>query len=136
RGALVSDFYNQTSVLHTMQRILGLPPMNQMDAMAPVMTACFTERPDFRPYTALPSRIPLDEMNKKMARLNAKERHWAKKSLEQNFDIIDGPDDNTLNRILWHWAKGVDTPYPVHLAGAHATGLTSLDLILVPEQED
>jgi YVTN family beta-propeller protein len=136
RGALVSNFYNQTSVLHTMQRILGLPPMNQMDAMAPVMTACFTEKPDFRPYTALPSRIPLDEMNKKIAQLNAKERQWAKRSLEQNFDIIDGPDDNTLNRILWHWAKGVDTPYPAHLAGAHATGLTALDLILVPEEED
>lgn len=136
RGALVSNFYNQTSVLHTMQRILGLPPMNQMDAMAPVMTACFTEKPDFRTYNALPSRVPLDEMNKKMAQLNSKERHWAKKSLEQNFDIIDGPDDNTLNRILWHWAKGVDTPYPAHLAGAHATGLTSLNLILVPEEED
>ncbi len=136
RGALVSDFYNQTSVLHTMERILGLPPMNQMDAMAPVMSECFTEKPDFKPYTALPNQIRLDEMNKEAAQLNTKELHWAKKSLEQNFEIIDGPDDDTLNRILWHWAKGVDTPYPAHLAGAHATGLTALNLILVPEQED
>jgi YVTN family beta-propeller protein len=136
RGALVSNFYNQTSVLHTMERILGLPPMNQMDAMAPVMTACFTEKPDFRPYTALSNQIPLDEMNKKLAQLNTKEQHWARRSLEQNFEVIDGPDDDTLNRILWHWAKGVDTPYPAHLAGAHATGLTALNLILVPGEED
>jgi hypothetical protein len=119
-----------------MEQILGLPPMNQMDAMAPVMSECFTEKPDFRPYTALPSQIPLDEMNKEVAQLNTKELHWARKSLEQDFEVIDGPDDDTLNRILWHWAKGVDTPYPAHLAGAHATGLTALNLILVPEEED
>jgi YVTN family beta-propeller protein len=136
RGALVSNFYNQTSVLHTMERILGLPPMNQMDAMAPVMSDCFAEKPDFRPYTALPNQVPLDQMNKELAQLNTKERFWAGKSLEQNFEVMDGADDNTLNRILWHWAKGVDTPYPAHLAGAHATGLSALNLILVTEQED
>jgi YVTN family beta-propeller protein len=136
RGALVSNFYNQTSVLHTIELILGLPPMNQMDAMAPVMRECFTEKPNFDAYTALPNQIPLDEMNQRLGKLNVKERYWARKSLEQNFDVIDGPDDDTLNRILWHWAKGVDTPYPVHFAGAHGTGLTALNLVLVPEQED
>ena len=35
RGQVISQFYNQTSVLHTMERILGVPPMNQMDALAP-----------------------------------------------------------------------------------------------------
>jgi hypothetical protein len=136
RSAVVSNFYNQTSVLHTMELILGLPPMNQMDAMAPVMAECFTEKPDFKPYVAVENLIPLDEMNQQLGRLNAKEQYWARKSLEQDFDVIDGPDDDTLNRILWHWAKGVDTAYPAHLAGAHATGLTELNLVLVPEQED
>jgi YVTN family beta-propeller protein len=136
RGALVSNFYNQTSVLHTMELILGLPPMNQMDAMAPVMRECFSEKPDFKSYTAVENLIPLDEMNQQLARLNAKQQYWARKSLEQDFDIIDGPDDDTLNRILWHWAKGADTAYPAHLAGAHATGLTRLNLILAPEEED
>jgi len=136
RGALVSNFYNQTSVLHTIELILGLPPMNQMDAMAPVMRECFTEKPNFDAYTAVPNRVPLDEMNRRVGQLNVKERYWARKSLEQNFAVIDGPDDDTLNRILWHWAKGVDTPYPAHFAGAHGTGLTALNLVLVPEQED
>src|SRR5207248_10742079 len=50
RGKVISRFYNQTSVLHTMERILGLPPMNQMDALAPLMTECFMDRPDLTPY--------------------------------------------------------------------------------------
>ena len=69
RKAVVSRFYNQTSVLHTMERILGLPPMNQMDALAPVMDACFTDRPDPTPYTARPATVPLDELNKKVQEL-------------------------------------------------------------------
>ena len=57
RGQLISTFYNQAGVLHTMERILGLPPMNQQDAMAPIMFECFNNVPDFTPYTALPSNI-------------------------------------------------------------------------------
>ena len=33
-----------------MELMLGLPPMNQMDAMAPPMEACFTDKPDLTPY--------------------------------------------------------------------------------------
>ncbi|MEI6431912.1 MAG: bifunctional YncE family protein/alkaline phosphatase family protein, partial [bacterium] len=38
RGVVISDFYNQTSVLHTIGRILGVSAMNQQDAAAPLMT--------------------------------------------------------------------------------------------------
>ena len=128
RGAVIHNFYNQTSVLHTMQRILGLTAMNQMDAAAPLMRACFTNRPDFRPYTCLPNGVPLDEMNPKASALKGKALYWAQKSLEQRFDRIDGADEDTLNRILWHSVKGVNTPYPAHLAGAHGRGLKALRL--------
>src|SRR5206468_3824000 len=37
RHQTVSSFYGHTGVLHTMEQILGLPPMNQMDAMAQLM---------------------------------------------------------------------------------------------------
>ena len=43
RGAVVGTQYNQTSLLRTMELMLGLPPMNQMDATATPMTACFTD---------------------------------------------------------------------------------------------
>ena len=63
RGAVVSTQYNQTSLLRTMELMLGLPPMNQMDATATPMTACFTDTPDLTPFTALTNNIPLDQMN-------------------------------------------------------------------------
>src|SRR5262249_36003185 len=63
RKAVVSDFYNQCSVLHTIERMLDLPTTSQIVAQSPLMTGCFTEKPDFTPYTALPARIPLDEPN-------------------------------------------------------------------------
>jgi len=128
RHAIVSDFYNQTSVLHTMELMLGLPPMNQLDAMAPVMRTCFTASPDLTPYAALPNQIPLDQMNPKKAKLTGAELEWARLSDAQDFSIPDRADDNTLNHILWHAMKGVDIPYPAAYAGAHGRGLKDLKL--------
>ncbi|GBC94981.1 PE-PGRS family protein PE_PGRS18 [bacterium HR16] len=130
RGAVVSEFYNQSSVLHTICRILGVPPMNQMVAMSPVMTACFTEKPDFTPYTALPNRIPLDELNPPLNTLNRQQRYWAEASLRLPLDKPDRAEEDLLNRILWHAVKGVDTPYPVEFAGAHGKGLSARGLVL------
>ena len=63
RHAVVSTQYNQTSLLRTMELMLGLPPMNQMDATATPMFDCFTNTPDFTPYDAVTNNVPLDEMN-------------------------------------------------------------------------
>ena len=128
RGRVVSDFYNQTAVLHTMERILGLPPMNQMDAMAPLMETCFVDAPDFAPYDALPNRVPLDEMNPDLGALQGKQLHWAQESIDQPFEEFDAADEDTLNRILWHAMQGVDAPYPDRMAGAHGAGLASRGL--------
>ncbi len=58
RHAVISVNYNQTSILRTMELMLGLPPMNQMDATATPMTACFTDQPDFTPYDCVTNNIP------------------------------------------------------------------------------
>ncbi|MCX8109231.1 MAG: phosphoesterase, partial [Verrucomicrobiae bacterium] len=50
RGAVVSTQYNQTSILRTIELILGLPPMNIMDASATPMFDCFTDKPDYTPF--------------------------------------------------------------------------------------
>ena len=136
RGAVISEFYNQSSVLHTICRILGIPPMNQMVAMSPVMTACFTEKPDFTPYTALPNRIPLDELNPPLNALSPQERHWAEASLRLPLDKPDRAKEDTLNRILWHAVKGADTPYPAEFAGSHGKGLAARGLVLESEEEE
>lgn len=122
RGVVISEFYNQTSVLHTMQRILGVPPMNQMNALAPLMTACFTDKPDYTPFTALPNEIPLDEMNPSLRSQSGKAFFYAKKSVRLPLEKFDMANEDLMNRILWHSVKG-EAPYPSHLAGAHGKGL-------------
>src|SRR6185369_11011044 len=81
RGAVVRNNYNQTGILRTIELILGLPPMNQMDASASPMSACFTERPDFTPYNSVPNNVPLDELNQKPKALHDPvQRHYAQVS--------------------------------------------------------
>jgi len=63
RHAVVSANYNHTSLLRTVELILGLPPMNQMDATATPMFECFTSRPDFTPFDSVPNNVPLDQLN-------------------------------------------------------------------------
>lgn len=135
RGAVISEFYNQTSVLHTIARILGFPPMNQMTAMAPVMTACFTDKPDLTPYTALSNRVPLDELNPPLSSLNRQEQYWALRSIHLPLEKPDQCNEDLLNRILWHAVRGADTPYPEEYAGAHGKGLAVRGLVLAPEEE-
>jgi YVTN family beta-propeller protein len=112
RGAVVNSHYNQNSILRTIELILGLPPMSQFDMIANPMTDCFTSKPDFRPYKALPNQIPLDEMNPKLSALSGKKKFWAQKSMEMSLDELDEANEDTLNLILWYSVKGYNTPYP------------------------
>ncbi|MCR4396188.1 MAG: phosphoesterase [Candidatus Saccharicenans sp.] len=113
RGAVVSTHYNTTSLLRTIEQILGLPPMNQFDASASPMFDCFTEEPDFRPYAAIPNRVPLDELNpepKKIADKILKKN--AVISARLNFRQVDACPETVLNRIIWQAVRGSKAPYP------------------------
>ncbi len=135
RGAVVSAFYNQTSVLHTMERILGVPPYNQLYALAPLMTECFAGGADLTPFEAVPNRVPLDEANPSAELLEGDALRYARQSEAVDWSKFDSADEDTLNRILWHAAKGVDTPYPAAFAGAHGKGLEALGLRLAKPGE-
>ena len=125
RGAIVSTQYNTTSLLRTIEQILGLPPMNQFDATAVPMFDCFRETPDFRPFDAVSSVIPLDKMNPPADEIaDALLRRQAVQSARLNFRQIDACPEDTLNRILWHAVMGSAAPYP-------AWAVT-----FVPEDED
>jgi hypothetical protein len=122
--------------MHTMEQILGLSPMNQLDASGPLMTDCFTTRPDFTPYTALPNNIPLNEMNPgTTSSMTREDRFWAVQSLKMDFTKPDQIDDNTLNRIIWHSVKG-HTHYPAEYVGTHGDELAKLGLIVTKNQKD
>jgi YVTN family beta-propeller protein len=103
--------YNQVSMVRTIEQILGIPPMNIMDATALPMFDCFTTTIDKAPYVALKNNIPLNEMNKGTASFSGKAKKYALLSASSQFDKIDGGNDDLLNRILWFAAKG-NEPYP------------------------
>ncbi len=113
RGAVVSTQYNTTSLLRTIEQILGLPPMNQFDATATPMFDCFTETPDFTPFETVPNNIPLDTMNPPRAKIRDRLlRRHAAQSARLNFRQVDACPEDILNRILWHAVKGSTAPYP------------------------
>jgi len=111
RKAVDSTCYNQTGMVKTIELMLGLPPMNQLDLTATPLRNCFTATPDLTGYVAVKNRVPLDEMNKPLSKLQGKAKHWAEQSLAQDFDKEDRADEDTLNRILWHSIRG-EQPYP------------------------
>ena len=113
RGSLVSTNYNQTSMVRTIELVLGLPPMNQFDASATPMFDCFSDTADLAPYSAVPNIIPLDQLNPPVAAIrDPAQLHWAKVSQEMPLDEVDAADEDTLNRILWHAMRGRDDTYP------------------------
>jgi hypothetical protein len=136
RHAVVSQFYNQLSVLHTIEHILGLPSTVQLAAQAPTMEACFIGTPALTPYTARPNIIPLDERNKQVGALQGVERQLALASKAMDLSQPDRINEDSFNRILWHASMGIDRPYPIQFSGAHGRGLKSLKLKLTPLKDD
>lgn len=118
-GRVVSTNYNQTSMVRTIEQILGLPPMNQLDASASPMAACFTDKPDFTPYEAVPNRILINEMNPEKAALSGEALRWAEVSEALPLDAVDECDEDTFNRLLWASVKGYNVPYPAGAKKPH-----------------
>ena len=113
RGVTVSTQYNTTSILRTIGQILGLKPMNQFDASATPMRDCFTDTADLRPFTAVPSRVPLDRLNPDPKTIREPAvKAAAAASASMNFAEIDKAPEDALNRVLWTLTKGPGVPYP------------------------
>jgi DNA-binding beta-propeller fold protein YncE len=108
-GRTDSTLYSTTSMVRTMELILGLKPMSQFDAAAAPMYGSFKNEPDTRPYEALPSNIDVGEKNTRAA--------WGA-GLKMNFAKEDQADDYLLNEVVWKSVRGADSPMPapVHAA--------------------
>ncbi|MDX2064137.1 MAG: alkaline phosphatase family protein [Fimbriimonadaceae bacterium] len=116
RGAVVHQFYNQTSVLRTIGHVLGLAPMSHYDRISPLMNDCFSATPNFATYRARPSNIDL------LAVVPAK-----KATSALNLSKPDMLNEDMFNRQLWSAARP-DVPYPAKMAGAHGRGLAGKGL--------
>jgi hypothetical protein len=106
RRAVDSTMYNTTSMLRTMELLLGLRPMTQFDAGSRPMASAFQSTPDPAPYTAEKPRRPLDERNPAHSATAAR-------SARLRFDEADEIDDDELNDILWRAIRKDEPPPPV-----------------------
>ena len=116
RGKVISECYSLCGLLKTIELILGLPMMNQLDLLATPMTECFTEQPDLTPYTHIRNKIPLNTINAKLDALTGPALFWARKSLE--LPLMEEPDAfvvedlEIFKRLNWYAIMGCDRPYP------------------------
>jgi hypothetical protein len=111
QGAVDSTLYSTTSMLRTMEMILGVPPLSQHDASATPMTNAFSDAPDGRPFLHRPSNVPLYEMNPDGAPMQAESGSW-------DLSREDAAPDIALNEAVWKSVRGAasEMPPPVNAA--------------------
>jgi YVTN family beta-propeller protein len=112
RHAVDTTFYTGTSMLRSIELMLGLDPMTKFDALARPITTCFNSTPDLTPYVHVPNNIPLDEHNPPPTQMTAADRYWTRKSRELNWSHIDAPDPYWLSRINWYSLTRGALPFP------------------------
>jgi DNA-binding beta-propeller fold protein YncE len=106
-----SRFYTTVNMVHTIETLLGLPPMNQNDAYAPVMAALFTGVGDQPPYTADWSNLD----NGLIYQTNPVKGQGAAVSAKMDFTRPDVINSAVLNQILWRDRMGnAAMPAPKH----------------------
>ncbi|HUA09279.1 MAG TPA: hypothetical protein VMA98_08400 [Candidatus Acidoferrales bacterium] len=89
--------YTTSSVVRTIELLLGMPPMTVYDALAPPMYDAFALQPDLRPYDVIAPQIDVTARNKRTA-------YGAAASARMNFRDPDAVDPRALNDILAHVA--------------------------------
>ena len=106
-----SRFYTTVNMIHTMETLAGLPPMNNNDAHAPVMAPLFTGGGDQPAYKA----DYRNRDNRLIYQANEKNAPGARESAVLDFSHADAADTDKLNAILWRDAKGnIPMPAPMH----------------------
>jgi len=97
--------YSTSSMLRTMELILGLQPMSQYDAAAEPMWRSFASQANLTPFTSLPSNIDLNEKNLVINK-------WQQKSETFDFTNEDRAPDLEFSEVIWYAIKGDHIPFP------------------------
>lgn len=132
-GELVHDFHNTVSLIRTMETVLGIAPMNLLDATAPPIDI-FTDAPDFTPYKALLPEVSLDNLvppNKTTAEM----REFMKLTDEQNLEHADMANPRTMNEIIWFSVRGAETAMP-EIARLPAFDLMKAGMLIESEEKE
>ena len=105
RHAVDHTMYSTTSMLHTIELILGFPPMSQYDAAAEPMWRCFTNQADLSPFNAKPLQTDITAVN-------TVENAWQRKSETFDFTREDRVPDRLFTEVIWKAVKGENSPVP------------------------
>ena len=100
-------FYTTVNMVRTMEMLLGLPPMNQNDAYAPLMAPLFSG-PGNQPAYRVDSR---NRTNGLIYETNKRQAPGAAASAKMDFSRPDAAGATKLNNVLWRDARG-NTPMP------------------------
>lgn len=105
RGYVDHTMYSTSSMLRTIELILGIPPMSQYDAAATPMWNCFDSKPNSKTFTALPALVNLNDKNTKVTALSIRSAH---------FDLSkeDAIPDLEFTEVLWKSIKGENALVP------------------------
>jgi DNA-binding beta-propeller fold protein YncE len=117
-----SRFYSTVSMIHTMESLLGLPPMNNNDAFSPLISTLFTGSGNQPAFEADYS----NRDNGLIYTANKKSAVGAKESSKMDFRHADRAPADKLNVILWKDAMG-DKPVPAVLKERHKKGAKDED---------
>ena len=105
RGFVDHTMYSTSSMLRTIELILGMPPMSQYDAAATPMWNSFAKESVLSPFNAVPSNINLADKNTAM-------NEWQLRSEKFNLAKEDAVPDLEFNTVLWHGLKGNEIAFP------------------------
>jgi hypothetical protein len=105
RGYVDHTMYSTSSMLRTMELILGIPPMSQYDAAATPMWRSFSKTPNNQPFIARKNNINLDERNVAVNKNSIK-------SAEFDLSKPDLINDLEFSQIVWQSVKGLKSSMP------------------------
>jgi len=109
-GALIHQYHSTVSLIRTMEILLGIPPMNQLDASAAPMDI-FGAQPDLTPYQAVVPELALNSLLVQPS-ADRESSRWMRESERQDFTSADLANPEILNRILWFSVRGGIGGYP------------------------
>ncbi len=111
QGFVDHTMYSTSSVLRTIELILGLPPMSQYDAAATPMWRCFEKNVIHTPFVALPNQTDITTKN-------LADNKWSRQSATFDFSAEDRVPDALFNEVIWAAVKGENCkcPAPRHAA--------------------
>ena len=137
-GVVDNTYYSQITMVRTIEQILGIHPMNQMDSAASPMFGAFTSTPDYTPFNAVPNQTSLtlglqtqpscgwntvsspNAAAQPSTVVPASERQvaaqWQQWLSQQHLTgptaVPDYANPEQMNRYTWYATHGWRAPYP------------------------